>query len=188
VEDGGEDGALDLELEAAAGEQFLEHGPAADLIPQPLEQQRAADAAAGNRACRHLREDQTALAVPSDRLQQALKIAAGGEQVLAAEWLEDALTDAAARFADALDEVEVAVAAGDLLDDEHLDVLRFVCAQSKEISGFLHQMFSLHAECAAELNASQSIACAASFLPRSPTTVQVRPCWIASRTTSTFWR
>ena len=47
VQDGGEDGALDLELETAAGEQVLDHRPAAGLLPQPLEQQRAADAAGG---------------------------------------------------------------------------------------------------------------------------------------------
>ena len=40
------DGLSD-EAVCAAGEQLLEHGPAADPIPQPLEQQRAADAARG---------------------------------------------------------------------------------------------------------------------------------------------
>jgi hypothetical protein len=95
-------------------------------LGQPLEQQGAADATTGNRARRHLGEDQAVLAVPGDGLQQAVEPATGGEQVLAAEWLEDALADAAAGFADALDEIEVAVAAGGLLDDEHWAVLRIV--------------------------------------------------------------
>jgi hypothetical protein len=136
VQDGGEDGALDIELEAAAGEQHLDHRPAAGLLPQPAKQQRAADAATGNRAGRHLGEDEAVLAVPGDGLQQAVEPATGGEQVLAAEWLEDALADAAAGFADALDEIEIAVAAGGLLDDEHGPVLRVVYAENKVISCF----------------------------------------------------
>ena len=47
--------------------------------------------------------------------------------------LEDALADAAARLADGLDEIEVAVAAGGLLDDEHRSVLRIVYAEGKAI-------------------------------------------------------
>jgi hypothetical protein len=68
------------------------------------------------------------LAVPGEGLQQAVETAIGGEQVLAAERLEDALAGAAAGFADALDEIEVAMAAGGLLDDEHRAVLRILCA------------------------------------------------------------
>jgi hypothetical protein len=47
VQHGGEDGTLDLELEAAAGQELLEYGSAAGPLPQPAEQQRAADASAG---------------------------------------------------------------------------------------------------------------------------------------------
>ena len=66
VQDGGEDGALDVELEAAAGEQILDDRRAAGLLPQASEQQRAADAATGNCARRHLREDDAVLAVPGE--------------------------------------------------------------------------------------------------------------------------
>ena len=124
MQDGGEDGALDAELEAAAGEQVLDHRPAGGLLPQSLEQHRATDAAASDRACRHLGEDEAVLAVSREGLQQAVEPAIGGEEILATEWLQDALAGAAAGFADALDEVEVAMAAGDLLDDEHRGVLR----------------------------------------------------------------
>ena len=143
VQDSGEDGALDGELEAAAGEQLLDHRPAAGLLPQPLEQQRAADAAAGDRARRHLRQDEAVLAVPGEGLQQAVEPAIGGEEILATEWLEDALAGAAAGFADALDEIEVAVAAGSLFDDEHGPVLRIVCASSKANPCYFPRMFSL---------------------------------------------
>ena len=67
------------------------------------------------------------LAVPPERLQQALELTTGDQQVLAAEWLKNALADAAAGFADALDEIEVAVVAGDPLDDEQATALRFPC-------------------------------------------------------------
>ena len=128
MQHGGEDGPLDRELEAAAGEQLLDHRGAAGLLPQPAEQQQAANAATGHRARRHLGENEAVLAVLGNRFQQAVEPAAGGEQVLAAEWLEDALADAAAGFADALDEIEVAMAAGGLLNDEHRAVLRILCA------------------------------------------------------------
>src|SRR4051812_18841645 len=47
VQHGGEDGPLDRELEAAPGEEILDHGAAAGLLPQAPEQQGCADALAG---------------------------------------------------------------------------------------------------------------------------------------------
>ena len=121
VQDGGEDGALDRELEAAAGEQLLEHRPAAGLLPQPLEQQRAADALAGELirvAGGEFGKDHRPLGVAGDRAGEAFEAAGGEDGVLAAEVLDDALLGAAV-LADALDQVEVGVAVDVLFADEH---------------------------------------------------------------------
>ena len=50
VQHGGEDRPLGRELEAAPGQQRLDHGSAAGLLPLPPEQQRRADALAGELA------------------------------------------------------------------------------------------------------------------------------------------
>src|SRR3954454_12613571 len=47
VQHGGEDGALDRELEAPPGQETLDDGAATSLLPQPPEQQGWADALAG---------------------------------------------------------------------------------------------------------------------------------------------
>src|SRR4051795_10896314 len=47
VQHGGEDGPLDRKLEAAPGEEILDDRTAPGLLPQPPEQQRGADARAG---------------------------------------------------------------------------------------------------------------------------------------------
>jgi hypothetical protein len=174
VQHGGEDGALDRELKASAGEQLLDYRDAASLLPQSAEQQRAADATTGQCARRHLGENEAVLAVPGEGLQQAVKPAIAGEQVFAAEGLEDALADAAAGVADALDEIEVAVAAGGLLDDEHRTVLRIVYAQGKQFPCFPAQMFSPHPGAAENRTLVRSTTYARPFGERSCGTVQVR--------------
>ena len=114
------------------------------------------------------------LTVSGNGLQQAVEPTIGGEQVPAAEWLKDALADAAAGFADALDEVKVAVATGGLLDDEHRAVLRIVYAQSKEFPSFLPQMLSLQPGRTPKPASIRSTTYEASFLGRSLSAVQVR--------------
>ena len=121
VQHGGEDGPLDRKLEPALSEQILDHGPAAGLLPQPPEQQRRADALAGKPlgvAGLDLREDHGPLGVAGDRAGQALEGAGGGDGLLAAEVLDDALLGAAV-LAHGLDEIEVGVAVDALLADEH---------------------------------------------------------------------
>jgi hypothetical protein len=47
VQHGDKDGALDGEFESTPGQQGLDHRPATGLLPQPPEQQRRAEALAG---------------------------------------------------------------------------------------------------------------------------------------------
>src|SRR4051812_28272229 len=85
------------------------------------EQQRRADALAGKPrgvAGLDLRENHGPLGITGDRAGQALEGAGGGNGLLAAEVLDDALLGAAV-LAHGLDEVEVGVAVDALLADEH---------------------------------------------------------------------
>jgi len=123
VQHGGEDGALDRELEAPPGEKVLHHRAAAGLLPQPPEQQGGADARAGKPlgvAGLDLRQHKGAFGVAGDGTGQALEGAGGGDSLLAAQVLDDALLGAAV-LAHGLDEVEVGVAVDALLADEHAD-------------------------------------------------------------------
>ena len=121
VQHGREHGALDGELELPPREQALDDGLGPGLLPQAAEQQRGADARAGEPvrvAGRELGQDHGALGVASDGTGQALQLARGDHGLLAAQVLDDALLGAAV-LAHALDEVEVAVAVDALLADEH---------------------------------------------------------------------
>src|SRR4051794_1870086 len=121
VQHGGEDSALDRKLEAPPGEEILEDRAAASLLPQPPEQQRRADALAGEPrgvAGLDLGENHGPLGVTGDRAGQALEGAGGGDGLLAAEVLDDALLGAAV-LAHGLDEIQVGVAVDALLADEH---------------------------------------------------------------------
>ena len=116
-----EDRALDGELEQAFGQQRLDHRLAAGLLPEPAEQQRRADALAGEPlriAGGKLRQHHGALSVAGDRTGQTLEFTGSDDSFLAAEILDDALLGAAA-LAHALDEVEVGVAVDVLFADEH---------------------------------------------------------------------
>ena len=64
------------------------------------------------------------------RGDQAVELAAGMEDVLAAKRPDGALTYALS-LADALDEVEISVPSGDLFADEHSDVVNGVAANIK---------------------------------------------------------
>src|SRR4051794_28567300 len=101
--------------------EILDDGAAAGLLPQPPEQERRADALAGEPvgvAGVELREDERPLGVAGHGGGQALEGAGGGDGLLAAEVLDNALPGAAA-LAHGLDEVEVGVAVDALLANEH---------------------------------------------------------------------
>jgi hypothetical protein len=116
-----EDGALDGELEAAVGEQRLDHRPATGLLPQPAEQQRRtnppADHTLGGAAV-DLRQKERPLGIAGDRRRQPFQPTRGQHRVLAPEVLDDPLLGPAG-LADALDQVEVGVAVDRLLAHEH---------------------------------------------------------------------
>jgi hypothetical protein len=121
VQHGGEDGPLDRELEAAPGEEILDHGAAAGLLPQPPEQQGGADALAGKPlgvAGFDLRQHKGAFGVAGDGTGQALEGTGRCKGLLAAQVLDDALLGAAV-LAHSLDQVEIGVAVDVLLADEH---------------------------------------------------------------------
>ena len=108
----------------ALGQQCLDHRLAAGLLPQPPEQQRRADALAGEPigvAGLELRQDHGALGVAGDGAGEALEFTGGDDDLLAAEVLDDALLGAAV-LAHALDEVQVGVAVDVLLADEHAEL------------------------------------------------------------------
>ena len=121
VQHGGEDRPLDRELEATPGQQVLDDGLAAGLLPQPSEQPRRADAPAGELAGiapLELRQHDGAFGIAGNRAGQALEPAGGDHDLLAAEIPDDALLGAAV-LADGFDQVEVSVAVDGLFPDEH---------------------------------------------------------------------
>ena len=131
MQHGGEDRPLDRELEAARRQQFLDHRPAAGLLPQPAEQQRRADAPAGEMvgiAGLELRQHHGALGIAGHRGGEALQPAGGDHGLLAAQILDDALLGAAV-LANGLDQVQVGVAVDALLADEHARL-------APEVAGF----------------------------------------------------
>jgi hypothetical protein len=112
--------ALDRKLEAARGEQTVEHRADTGPLPQPSEQQRPADPARcelGRPTLDPLQDD-GAFGMPPDRRREPIEIARGQHRVLAAKVLDDALFGAAI-LAHALDQVEVGVAVDGLFTDEH---------------------------------------------------------------------
>jgi hypothetical protein len=122
VQDGGEDGALDAELEAAASEQVLDHRPAAGLLPQPPEQQRAADTASGQAWPIGIRgeggEEHDLVAEAGAGGEQGSQSAGGGEFVGAADGGDDVLAVDAV-LAAVLDDLEVGAGPGGLEAEEH---------------------------------------------------------------------
>ena len=73
VQHGDEDRALDVELEAAAGETVVEHIGDTDALPQAPEQQRRADAATGDGAGGDVGKDDAAFAMSSEGLEEAIE-------------------------------------------------------------------------------------------------------------------
>jgi len=73
VQHGDEDRALDVELEAAAGETVVEHIGDTDALPQAPERQRRADAATGDGAGGDVGKDDAAFAMSSEGLEEAIE-------------------------------------------------------------------------------------------------------------------
>jgi hypothetical protein len=122
VQDGGEDGALDLELETAPGEQVLDHRPAAGLLPQPLEQQGAASATGGQAQPLGIPlkggEQHDLAAEAGAGGEQAGQRAGGGEFVGAAEGGDDVLAVCAV-LPTVLHDLQVGAGPGGLEAEEH---------------------------------------------------------------------
>jgi hypothetical protein len=113
VQDSEEDGALDGKPEAAAAEQLMQHRAASGVAPQAFEQQRRADAPAGELGSSALiegGEQQGTLRQASGGARQPIEIAAAVDLFRAAEIAEDALFDAAV-LADGFDQIDVGVGA-----------------------------------------------------------------------------
>ena len=121
MQHGQKHGALDRELEPAPSQELLDHGAATALLPQPLEQQRRADAPTHDirrTAVRDQRQDHRALRQPCGGSREAIEIAAGLDHFLAAEIADDALLGLAV-LANGLDQIQIAVGADSLLAHEH---------------------------------------------------------------------
>jgi hypothetical protein len=128
---------------AAGGEQAMEHGQKEDafqgqfetsarqqpfddlgdlqLVPQPLENQRRADAAMadGRHVAPAVRgKHHHGLSELRSRLQQAVELAAGLQPVQSPYRGDDALS-AAAFFPAVLDDLEIDITSGSLLTEEH---------------------------------------------------------------------
>ena len=122
MQDADEDRPLDDELEAAPIQQIVHHLAQPQPLPEPPEQKRPADADAGEAARLHVRQHHRPLGMARQRGDQPVELAAGVESVLAAERADGALAYPHS-LADTLDEVEIAVPPGELLADEHRDVV-----------------------------------------------------------------
>jgi hypothetical protein len=105
VQDGDEHRALDREVEAAATQQVGEDRGNPQPLPQPAEQQRAADADTREAPGLHVGEDHRPLAVAGERGDQPIELAAGQQHVLAPEGADDLLAHPPA-VADALDKIQ----------------------------------------------------------------------------------
>src|SRR3954453_366223 len=122
VQYGGEDGPLDRKLEPALSQQILDHGLAAGLLPQPLEEQRGTDALGQHaRALKvrlESREQQNLLAVARPGGEQGRQAAPCREFIGAAEGGNDLLAYGAA-LALVRDDLQVAARPGLLDAEEH---------------------------------------------------------------------
>jgi hypothetical protein len=122
VQDGGEDGALDVELEAAPGKQLLDHRLAAGLLPQPAEQQGAADATGGQVQPLGISlkggEQHDLIAETGAGGEQAGQCAGGSELVGAAKGGNDVLAMHAI-LPTVLDDLQVGAGPGGLEAEEH---------------------------------------------------------------------
>ena len=160
VQHGGEHSALDVELEAAAGEQLLDHRGAAGLLPEASEQQRATNALASElvgMAGGEFGEHDGALGVAGDGAGEAFEATGGEDGVLAAEILDDALLGAAV-LADGLDQVEVGVAVDVLFADEHAGLAAGVAGFGQVTQALRLQNLASHPKASPRATPSRSMA------------------------------
>jgi hypothetical protein len=121
VQHGQEHRALDRELKPAPDQQFLNHGAAAAVAPQPLEQHGGANAPASHvrhPAALDQRQNHRTPRQPRGRPREAIEIAAGFDRLLASEIADDALFGLAV-LPNGLDQIQITVGADSLLADEH---------------------------------------------------------------------
>ena len=121
MQDGEKDGALDRKLETPSPEKLLDNGLAAGLAPQPIKQQRSADAPAVEIRCAAIFQngkDHGALRHTCGGTSKAVEIAARLDDFLAAEILDDALLGLAV-LTNEPNEVDVSVGANSFLAEEH---------------------------------------------------------------------
>ena len=111
---------LEGELEAAAIQEVVHDLAQTQPLPQSPEQQRTADPHTGQTPRPDVGKHHRPLAMARQRGNQPVELAAGVQDVLAAERADRALAHPLS-LADALDEVEIAVPTGDFLADEHPD-------------------------------------------------------------------
>jgi hypothetical protein len=121
MQHGQEHGPFDGNGEAAVAAQLMQDRAASAVAPQALEQQRRADALAGevgSTARVEGGEHQGALGQAGGGARQPIEVATAFDFFLVAEIADDALPDAAV-LADGLDQVDVGVGADALVPDEH---------------------------------------------------------------------
>ena len=123
MQNAGKEGALDGKLKTAVLQQLAQDLGNAEPLPQPPEQQRPANARAGDAARLHIGQHNGAIAMPHQRAGQTIELATGQQHILAAERTDDPLADAPA-LALVLDEAKIAMAARSLLSDKHRYVVR----------------------------------------------------------------
>ena len=121
VQDGEEDGPLDVELEAASFEELLDDPPAPRLLPEPLEDQGGSDAAGGDGRKLSLGvsgEEEDGLGQASARDQQSVELSTLLELVESSQGGDDPLSWSSVLPA-VLDDLEVGAWAGGLGAEEH---------------------------------------------------------------------
>ena len=143
VQDAHEDRPLDCEREAAAIQQLVHHLAQPQPLPQPPEQQRPANADAGEFSGLHVAQHHRPFGMARQRGDQPIELAAGVQDILAAERADGALAYPLP-LADALDEVKIAVPPGAFLADKHSDVVYGYTENIKSRKPTNTKMFSLH--------------------------------------------
>ena len=121
MQDGEEDRPLDVELEAASGQELLDDVAAAGLLPEPLEDQGGSDAPCGDGGDLPLgvcREQQHGLSQASARDQQGVELSRLLELVESSDCGDDPLPWSPVLPA-VLDDLEVGTCAGRLGSEEH---------------------------------------------------------------------
>jgi hypothetical protein len=121
VQDGQEDGSLDVELEAASLQELLDDPLTSRLLPEPLEDQSGSDAAGGDGRELSLgvrREEEDGLGEAGPRDQQGIELAGLLEVIEPPQGGEDPLAGPSVLPA-VLDDLEIGAWAGGLGTEEH---------------------------------------------------------------------